>query len=198
MLKSNNTHLATHSAIASGVASRAPARRSLLGMLAVSILATGALAACAPSYDMVTGTASYRENVILPSDSRMVVRLVDATRPGPYVVAEETVLPAGQVPVRFAVRYDYRNINPNGTYYLTAQIEQGGRVLFTNDQNYAVLTRNSPKQNVAINLVPTNAAMLVPAPGVVVQPGVTVIQPAPMPPTAVVVPPAGTVIVSPR
>jgi putative lipoprotein len=116
------------------------------------------------------------------------------------VVAEETVLPAGQVPVRFAVRYDYRNINPNGTYYLTAQIEQGGRVLFTNDQNYAVLTRNSPKQNVAINLVPTNAAMLVPAPGVVVQqPGVTVIQPvAPSPPTAVVVPPAGTVIVSPR
>lgn len=180
-------------------------RRAMLALLA--FVAAAPLAACAGGpQESVSGTINYRERLALPSDAVLVVRLLDATRGdmAAYTVAEQRMV-ASPIPARFDVRYRYGDINPSGTYYLQAQIEQGGRVLFINDQNYSVITRNSPNRNVLVNLVPTAGTTLVPSAGLVAPAQTTttttVIQttpgaPAPAATTTVVVP--GGRVVTPQ
>lgn len=182
-----------------------PRRRALLALIALG--AALPLAACAGgAQESLSGTVTTRERVVLPADSVLVVRLLDATRGdmAAYTVAEQRIV-ANPLPARFDLRYRFGDINPSGTYYVQAQVEQGGRVIFINDQNYSVLTRNSPNRNVLVNMVPTSGTILVPsaaaAPaGTTTTTTTTVIQPAPgqtvqpVAPTTTIVMPSGQVM----
>lgn len=180
-------------------------RRTFLAMLALS-----AVAACAaPRSDSVTGTVGYRERLILPADSVVVVRLDDVTRGTSYpaVVSEQRIVPTSNAPIRFAVPYSRTDINPHGTYVVNAWIEQGGRVLFRNANMYQVLTKSAPSSNIHVELeqvvaatpapAGTTTTTVYPATGgtVVVQPSGTVVAPAPAPVTTT--PPPGTVVIPP-
>jgi putative lipoprotein len=194
------------------------ARRSFMMFAAAAIAATTVVACASRSY-AVNGTVSYRERLILPADSVIVVRLEDVTRGQAYpdVVAEQRIVPNSAAVTQFSLPYQYGSINPNATYVVNAWIEQGGRILFRNNKVYQVLTKTAPTSNIHVELEQVSA-MFVPspavAPGTVVQQttttttaapaatGPVIVQPAPTAGTyyvapAPAAPPTGTVILQP-
>lgn len=183
------------------------ARRSFIGIAAAAI-ALSAVGACASRSNAVTGTVSYRERLILPADSQVVVRLEDISKGQSYpkVVAEQRILPNSAGVTQFALPYTLNDVNPQATYVVNAWVEQGGRILYRNAKLYAVLTKGSPTSNIHVELEQV-AAMVVPAPApagatVVPSSGTVIVQPAPQGSTYVVQPapataPPGSVILNP-
>jgi len=97
----------------------------------------------------VTGTVAYRERIALPPTAVIKVQLVDVSRAdAPAVVLGEQLIEAGgrQVPFAFEIPYDPTRIDQRYTYAVQARIEDGGQLLFINDQRYAVITRGAPTQ----------------------------------------------------
>ena len=196
------------------------ARRTFF-MLAAATIAVSSVAACASRSYAVSGTVSYRERLILPADSVIVVRLEDVTRGQSYpeVVSEQRIVPNSMAVTSFSLPYQYGSVNPNATYVVNAWIEQGGRILFRNNKVYQVLTKTAPSSNIHIELeqvsamfAPSPVTTVQPVPGTVVQQtttttttpssGAVIVQPAPQPGTYVVqpapaAPPAGTVNLQP-
>ena len=95
----------------------------------------------------VTGSVTYRERLALTPGAALVVELRDvsyADAPAP-LIARQTISGPGQVPIKFEVRYNRQDINPRNTYGLSARIvESDGRLAFTNDTAYDVVTRGNP------------------------------------------------------
>lgn len=193
------------------------ARRTFL-MLAAATVAASSVVACASRSYAVNGTVSYRERLILPADSLIVVRLEDISKGQAYpvIVSEQRLVPNSAAVTSFSLPYDYNGINPTATYVVNAWIEQGGRVMFRNNKVYQVLTKTAPSSNIHIELEQV-AAVFVPqpvatAPGTVVQQtttttttptGSVIVQPAPATPGSYYVapaptaPPSGTIILQP-
>ena len=95
----------------------------------------------------VTGSVSYRERLALTPGAALVVELRDvsyADAPAP-LIARQTISGPGQVPIKFEVKYNRQDINPRNTYAVSARIvESDGRLAFTNDTAYDVITRGNP------------------------------------------------------
>ena len=121
------------------------------------LLAAFALAACsgmsaAPggggaATARVTGTVTYLQRIALPPTAVIKVQLIDVSRAdAPAVVLGEQIITAGgkQVPFAFEIPYDPAKIDPRFTYAVGARVEDGGKLLFINDQRYAVITRGAP------------------------------------------------------
>ena len=95
----------------------------------------------------VTGSVSYRERLALTPGATLVVELrdvsyADADAP---LIARQTISGPGQVPIEFNVRYNRGDINSRNTYAVSARIvESDGRLAFTNDTAYDVITRGNP------------------------------------------------------
>ena len=95
----------------------------------------------------VRGSVTYRERITLTPGARLVVELretsyADAAAP---LIARQTISDPGQVPIAFRVGYSQDDIDPRGTYSLQAAIvESDGRLAFTNDTAYDVVTRGNP------------------------------------------------------
>lgn len=139
------------------------ARRKVLGLFAAAV-AVSSLAACAGTPPTVSGTVSYRERLVLPADSSVVVRLEDVTRGtgAPVTVAEQRIAPTASGPIHFAIPYERGDINPNATYVVNAWIERNGQLLFRNQDLHQVLTKTAPSSNIKIELVRVAGTM--PAP----------------------------------
>lgn len=86
------------------------------------------------------GEVTYRERIALPPDAVLVVQLADVSRADApaAVVAEQKISPAGQVPIRFRLKFDRAAIRPNATYALQARISVGGSLWFVTDTRYEV------------------------------------------------------------
>jgi putative lipoprotein len=83
----------------------------------------------------------------LPPGAVVKVQLVDVSRAGaPAVVLGEQLITGGgrQVPFAFEIPYDPAKIDQRFTYAVQARIENDGKLLFINDQRYAVITRGAP------------------------------------------------------
>lgn len=95
----------------------------------------------------VTGSVTYVQRIALPPGAVIKLQLIDVSRAdAPAVVlGEQLILAEGrQPPFAFAIGYDASRIQPNLSYAVGARIEDGGQLLFINDQRYAVLTRGAP------------------------------------------------------
>jgi putative lipoprotein len=115
----------------------------LAGCSAMSAVSGGSGAAAA----RVTGTVTYLQRIALPPTAMIRVQLADVSRAdAPAVVLGEQVIQAGgkEVPFAFEIPYDPARIDPRFTYAAGARIEDGGKLLFINDQRYAVITRGAP------------------------------------------------------
>ena len=103
----------------------------------------------------VSGTVTYRERIALtPGASLEVslrdVSLADAAAP---LIARQTISDPGQVPIEFKVEYNRDDIDSRNTYAVSARIvESDGRLAFTNDTAYDVITSGNPSK-VAMVLV---------------------------------------------
>ena len=97
----------------------------------------------------VSGTVTYRENLELTEGASLVVEIrdtsyADASAP---LIARQTIASPGQPPIKFRVGYNRDDIEPRNIYSISAEIiEADGRLAFTNDTAYDVITRGSPSK----------------------------------------------------
>ena len=98
---------------------------------------------------LVSGTVTYRERLALSPEAKLVVELrdvsyQDAAAP---LIARQTISDPGQVPIKFKVEYNRDDIDSRNTYSVSADIiESDGRLAFTNDTAYEVITRGNPSK----------------------------------------------------
>lgn len=90
----------------------------------------------------LTGTATYRERIALAPGAVFEATLQDVSKAdAPATVLGSVKLDRpGQPPIRFAIPYDATRIDQSRSYAIRASIMQGGRLMFTTDQAYPVLT----------------------------------------------------------
>jgi len=130
-----------------------PAAGPMLGLLGLVLVSYGAACAhnlrASPETGVVRGSVAYRERMALPPDAVVEVKLSDVSRQDASapVIAETTVRPEGrQVPLSFELRYDPKKIEPNRSYALRATIRSAGRMIFTTDTAYPVITQGNPTE----------------------------------------------------
>ena len=112
--------------------------------LFLSIFSAAGLAGSEPA--SVTGTVSYRERIALTPEAVVEVQLLDVSLAdaSAKVVARQAIKAQRQVPIPFELVYDPADIDQRFTYAVRATIRERGRLLFTTDRSYRVLTRGSP------------------------------------------------------
>ena len=95
----------------------------------------------------VKGSVTYRERIALSPGARLVIELRDvslADAPAP-LISSMTISDPGQVPIYFRLNYNEADIDPRNTYSINATIfESDGRMVFTNDTAYEVITWGNP------------------------------------------------------
>ena len=103
----------------------------------------------------VSGSVSYRERLALTPGARLEIQLRDTSYQDTAAppIAEQVIENPGQVPIAFKLGYNRDDINNRNTYSLQADIiEADGRLAFTNDTAYDVISRGNPR-NVDMLLV---------------------------------------------
>ena len=110
-----------------------------------------ALAACASApadQAEVTGTAAYRERILLPPGHVLTVRLEDvslADAPSRTLAEQVTPLEGRGPPYTFNLAYDPAEIRENHSYAVRAEIrDPEGRLRFTTDTRHSVITGGAP------------------------------------------------------
>lgn len=89
----------------------------------------------------ITGTATYRERMLLPPGARLEVTLEDVSRADARAdtVAQTYVDSLGAPPFEFTITYDQARIVENHRYSVRARILANGALLFHSDTSHAVL-----------------------------------------------------------
>ncbi|TPL79556.1 YbaY family lipoprotein [Mesorhizobium sp. B2-3-12] len=125
--------------------------------LVVGILAVPELSVAAEK--TVSGEVIYRERIALPPSAMLSVQLADvslADAPA-KIIGEQTVKPAGQVPISFEIKFDPSLIQPRMTYALQARIVVDGRLMFISDMRHQVDPLTDAPQTVMLKMVAPNA-----------------------------------------
>jgi len=99
----------------------------------------------ASATNRVSGTATYRERIALPPDAVLEVRLDDVSlADAPAIeLGRIRVENPGNPPFAFEISYDPDQIDSRHVYAVRATIRAGGKLLFTTDTHYPVLTRGA-------------------------------------------------------
>lgn len=100
------------------------------------------------SISHVTGTASYRERILMPAGSVLSVKVLDVSRadaPSETVAEGSYTLDGRGPPYNYDLRVFMDQINPQHTYAVRAELrDPNGRLRFTTDTRHEVLTRGAP------------------------------------------------------
>lgn len=124
-----------------------------IGALATLVLAACSLPTAVPSgadaaAARITGSVGHADATAPPSGAVIRVQLLDVSRvDAPSVVVGERRIPVdGQrLPVMFDIPYDASRIQARNTYAVRAWLEDAqGRMRFTTDRRYAVITQGAP------------------------------------------------------
>ena len=97
----------------------------------------------------VSGLVTYGERLALSEGARLIVELRDTSYADAAadLIARQTVSNPGQVPIKFNVGYNRDDIDDRRIYSISARIiESDGRLAFTNDTAYDVITRGNPSK----------------------------------------------------
>ena len=120
--------------------------RPLLLFLLVLALGSDAVVAQPAKQGAVVGTVSYRQRMALPADAVVEVRLLDTSRTDvAATIIGEAIIPTqgAQVPIPYRIEYNPAAIDPSHTYSVRANINVGGKLLFSSPTTYPVLTRGA-------------------------------------------------------
>jgi putative lipoprotein len=96
----------------------------------------------------ISGTATYLARIAMPPDAVFEAVLQDVSKAdAPAVEIGRTRIESpGNPPIRFTITYDPARIQENGSYAVRATITAGGRLMFTSDEAYPVLTKGRGPQ----------------------------------------------------
>lgn len=131
----------------------------LLGLVPVA----GLVAVCSPSFaaeKVMSGEVLYRERMALPDNAVVSVQLADVSRMDApaVVIGEQDISPAGQVPVKFEIRFDDSKITKGMTYALQARITVDDKLWFINDMRHEVDPLSSDAQTIFVKRVTQESA----------------------------------------
>lgn len=118
--------------------------------LVVGILAMPATSGA--SEQVLRGEVVYRERIALPPNAVLSVQLADvslADAPA-TILGEQKIDPAGQVPIRFEIKFDPSVIQTNMSYALQARITVDGKLWFITDERYQVDPLSQEPQTVLV------------------------------------------------
>lgn len=110
---------------------------------------------------VVRGTAVYRERIAIPPNAVFEATLEDRSRVDvpADVLGRVRVRSPGQVPIRFGIPYDPSRIQEQHSYSVRGGITVDGKLWFTTERSYPVLTRgNSDKVDLMLVRVPASSA----------------------------------------
>jgi putative lipoprotein len=97
----------------------------------------------------LVGEVYYRERIALPPDAVLTVQLA-----GPDgVVAEQTIAPAGQVPIWFEIEPGEAVLHPDSTWIVHAAITVNGAPMFVGDPPHAFDTASGSPQRILLRRV---------------------------------------------
>lgn len=124
--------------------------------VSLALLALAALPGCvstpvSPGTAAVTGTVVWRERIMLPPNTKTIVRLQDislADAPA-KVLAEDVIDGTRAPPAAFKLAYDPAQILPNHRYSVSARVEVDGQLRFINDTHIAVIS-DGPTKDVEV------------------------------------------------
>jgi len=90
----------------------------------------------------VHGTATYRERLALPLEAVFEATLEDVSQADApaAVIGQARIARPGNPPIRFEITYDPAQINASHRYVVLARILVDGKLFFSTDQSYPVLT----------------------------------------------------------
>jgi copper homeostasis protein (lipoprotein) len=90
----------------------------------------------------VKGTATYRERIALPPSAIFEATLEDVSKADApaEVIGQARIEQPGNPPIRFEITYEQERIISGHCYSVRARILVGGKLFFTTDQHYPVLT----------------------------------------------------------
>jgi uncharacterized lipoprotein YbaY/heat shock protein HslJ len=116
-----------------------------------SLILTGLsclIVGCAGTHATVRGEASYRERIAVPPGTQLKVVLEDISRADALaeVIGDMINADAGQPPYRFEIDYRPEQIIASHRYAVRASLTHEGRLLFTTDQAYLVITGGHPSE----------------------------------------------------
>ena len=116
--------------------------KSLSAFLILSTLVTTAFGG------VVTGTATYRERIVLPSGAVFEASLEDVSKAGAAaeVLGKARLEPPGNPPFSFEIAYDEGRIKPSHRYAVRGRVLLKDRLMFTSDRQYPVLTQGAGKE----------------------------------------------------
>ena len=142
--------------------------RSGLWLMTTTLLAA---AGCATTGDgslsaTVSGEVFYRERIAVPPATQLEVVLEDVSRAdAPAEAIGSLVVPdAGNPPYRFEIRYPRDRIVESNRYSVRARLTHGGRLLFSTDIGYPVITGGKPSSGLQLLLRSVPAARAAPEP----------------------------------
>lgn len=93
----------------------------------------------------VTGTVSFPTHAALPAGTVAEVSLLDVSRAGApaTTIAQQAIEDPSTFPVAFVLEYDPAQIDERMSYAVRAVVHHEGRLLYTTDTHYPVLTRGA-------------------------------------------------------
>jgi len=104
---------------------------------------------------VMRGEVLYRERIALPPNAVLSVQLADvslADAPA-AVLGEQKIDPAGQVPIKFEIRFDPSVVRRNMSYALQARITVDDKLWFVTDTRHAVDPLSDAPQTVLVKRV---------------------------------------------
>jgi uncharacterized lipoprotein YbaY len=96
----------------------------------------------------VRGEATYRERIAVPPGAQLEVLLLDVSRADApsQTIGGVTLSDIGQPPYPFEIAYRPDQIVASHQYVVRARLTHEGRLLFTTDRTYPVITAGHPNE----------------------------------------------------
>lgn len=128
----------------------------------ILVLISSLFIGCSPDSNnkkilQIEGSANFNERMAIPENTIFEVSLVDITDTTKEVkiIAKYEQKNAAQPPYNYKLTYKKDDIDTAKKYILRAQVKQNNRVLFTTQENYAVINGITP-ETTSLLLVKTN------------------------------------------
>ena len=123
-------------------------RLKTMAAASLTLLLAACLTAKSETTATVRGEATYRERLAVPPGARLEVLLLDVSRADApaQTIGGVTLTDIAQPPYRFEVAYRPDQIVASHKYVVRARLTHEGRLLFTTDRTYPVITAGNPTE----------------------------------------------------